>query len=323
MREIVTQSLSETIPSESIFSHMTSLSFVPNVTVAQYLDIEYFLNYSGNKQASPLAVRWSGQPDQLAALILNRYRIKWESLFRNYSSLDTINLLDNINLVTKTEHGKAVTHSNSDVFVSNNSRDTSENKLDSSVTVDSEKIDPDNPRSSTRSITGGYSDSGSAVNTRTGTQTITDKGGTLSSVYGYNSENPVPASIVAPESELGTTSETSYGEGGLKDSETTGNTRTYSDYKDALIESGSKENQSVRSNTGDTKRNETETKTDSRVTSGTDVNSGVDTVSIAGRKYDSLIGDYLTIFMSADYIDFLEIVYSDCDKVLTCPFYVR
>ncbi len=323
MREVAIASLTETIPSESIFSHMTSLSFVQSNTVAEYLDAEYFSNYSGNKQASPLAVRWSGQPDQLAALILNRYRVKWENLFRDYSSLDTINLLDNIKLVTKMEHGKAVSHISSDAFVSNAVRDTNEEKSDSSSTIDSESIDPENPRSSTRSITGGYTDSGTAVNTRTGTQTVTDKGGTMSSIYGYNSENPVPSLLVAPESELGTTSETSYGEDGLKDSETSGNTRTYTDYKDALVESGNKENQTIRSNSGSNKRNEVENKSDSRVISGHDVNSGIDTVSETGRKYDSLINEYLTIFMSAEYIDFLEIVYADCDKVLTCPFYVR
>ena len=323
MREIVIQSLTEAIPSESIFSHMTSLSFVPTVDVAQYLDAEYFLNYSGNKQASPLAVRWSGQPDQLANLIMNRYRIKWENLFRQYSKLDTIDLLDNINLVTKTEHGKAVIHSNSDVFVSNIVRDSNEDKSDSSVNTDSERIDSESPRSSTRSITGGYTDTGTSVNTRTGTQTVTDKGGTLSSVYGYNSETPVPASLVGPESELGTMSETSYGDDGLKDSETSGNTRTYTDYKDVLTESGGKNNNSIHSGTENNKRNETENKSDTHVTSGSDVNSGVDTVTETGRKYDSLIEEYLTIFMSADYIDFLEIVYADCDKILTCPFYVR
>ena len=78
MKEITLMSLTEAIPDENIFYNMVSsnLSFIPDASVASYLDSEYFANRSGTKQCSPLVEKWSGRPDYeqtLAAIIVNRY----------------------------------------------------------------------------------------------------------------------------------------------------------------------------------------------------------------------------------------------------------
>lgn len=330
MRVLNLISLQTVMPTEKLFAYMTALSFVPDATVAGYLDSEYFLNHSGGKQISPLVQRRYESENYVEAtsaqyfanVIMNRYKAKWELLFEHYSSLENLDILNNINLVTSTEHGKQVIRANTEDKSATASREGSETKSSVSSKSDIESYDPDNPRKSERSIEGGYSDTGTSVNTRTGSQKVTDKGGTLSSVYGFNSSDPVPSALSKPEDENGITSETTFGTEGLKDSETSGNTRTYSGYKDSVTESGERYNQSTAVESAETSSLISESSDTATVGSSTELNSGIDKVTESGRKYDSLIEQYLYLFMSADYYDFLKIVYADCDEVLTCPFYV-
>lgn len=392
--------LKEAIPSESIFHFMAGLSFIPDSSIASYLDSEYFINRSGNKQSSPLVERWSGQPDQipgeletkLASVIVSRYKPKWETLFSRYSALSTLDILGNINISRETIYGKS-TEKSGDSSTTKTGTETETTRLNETRT---ESYDSQNPRKSSRTIsgkytdstnekstrsgteeilesfptdrkstkrtTGGYSDTDTVTNTRTGSQKVTDKGDTLSSTYGFNSSNPVPSSVVgASDPSLGTTSETTYGELGLKDAHSgsitraydsesglveetsesgqrktattygqdglqdslqSGTTRSYDNYKDELTESGTKSLNISYGQNGKTVENSFNNRSDSTTSSETSTDSGSDTVTESGYKYNSLVNEYLALFMGAEYIDFLDIVFTDCDEVLTCPFYV-
>lgn len=392
MREMTLITLSEAIPSESIFSHMLSsgLSFIPSASVANYLDSEYFANCSGTKQASPLVEKWSGQPDYeqtLAAIIVNRYRAKWEGLFRQYSNLSTLNLLNNINVAKETTYGKGnttttsntLTKSGSEVNTLNGEQITDETFPDSrkstrkitggwegtdnatNTRTGTEETTESFPteRKSSKSTTGSYADTDTTKNTRTGSQLVTEKGDTIASVYGFNSSNPVPSNKTGPaDSQAGTTSETTYGQNGLIDErsgaisrtynnfkeETTEsgskklavtygedglvdqtmgtNSRTYQNYQDEVTESGSKRTRVSYGNGGKTDTLSFNNRSDSSSGSSTSTDSGKDTTTEQGYNYKSLMDEYLAIFCSAEYLDFLAIVYSDCDEILTCPFYV-
>lgn len=400
MTEIKLMSLSEAIPSESVFAYMNTLSFIPDATVAGYLDAEYFFNRSGTKQASPLVERWAYRGElpghvlesDLAAVIVNRYGSKWNQLFRQYSALSTLDLLKNINTSKQTTYGKSTITSGSDTLIKSGT-ETDTTRLDETRT---ESYDALNPRKSSRSITGsytdsteetatrsgteetlesfptdrkstkrttgGYSDTDTITNTRSGSQKTTDKGGTETSVYGFNSNSPVPSQIVAPEdTTLGTTSEltygqeglidahsgsitrsydtdtglveetsetgqrktaVTYGEDGLQDNIESGTTRTYNNYKDELTETGEKTLSISYGNDGKTVETSFNNRTDTRTTSSSATDSGTDTVTETGYNYNSLVDEYLALFAGAQYIDFLEIVYNDVDEILTCPFYV-
>lgn len=383
------------IPSEKLFAFMSDVSFIPSASVAEYLDLEYFTNISGAKQASPIVERLSGQTDwetgemetKLASIVLNRYKTKWEQLFARYADLNTINLLDNIKSVSELEHGKIVTTSGTDTLTKSGTethtqngtetreetypvdrkttrtinggwKDTDTTKVTRTGTQDMTESFP-SPRVSSKATTGGYSDTDTIKNTRTGSQKTTDKGGTTTSTFGFNSSNAVPASKVEPtDSSLGVTSEVTYGASGLIDEHSGSITRSYTSLTEATTESGSKkisttfgENGLIDENSGDVSRlyqnyvdevketgskkltigfgqdGKTDTlsyasRSDSRSTSGTSTNSGTDVTSETGYKYNSLVNEYLALFMSAEFLDFLAIVYSDCDEILTCPYYV-
>lgn len=399
MRLMTEIPLVKAIPSERIFSYMSNVSFIPSPFVAEYLDDEYFANISGNKQASPLVEKLSARvwdegelETRLANIILNRYQVKWQQLFDRFADLGTLNLLNNINVVKEIKHGKISSTQGSDIL-SKSGIETETTMLDETKT---EAYNPLNPRKSSRSISGkytdstnetatrsgteevlesfpterkstkktsgGYSDTDTITNTRSGSQKTTDKGGTETSVYGFNSSNPVPSQIVAPEdSTLGTTSEltfgqdglrdahsgaitrsydpvtglieetsetgqrktaTTYGQDGLQDSLTSGTTRTYDNYKDEVTETGEKTLTTSYGQNGRTVETSFDGRQDSHSVSETVSNSGKDTETETGYKYDSLITEYLTLFTSGEYMDFLAIVYSDCDEILTCPYYV-
>lgn len=399
MRVMTEIPLVKAIPSERIFSYMSDVLFIPSPTVAEYLDDEYFANISGNKQASPLVEKLSAREwnegeleTRLANIILNRYRVKWQQMFDRFADLETLSLLDNIKIVKEMKHGKISSTQGSDIL-SKSGTETETTKLDETKT---ESYSPINPRKSSRSITGkytdstdetatrsgteevlesfpterkstkktsgGYSDTDTITNTRSGSQKTTDRGGTETSVYGFNSSNPVPSQIVAPEdSEFGTTSEltygqeglidahsgaitraydpitglieetsetgqrktaTTYGQDGLQDSLTSGTTRTYDNYKDEVTESGEKTLSTSYGQNGKTVETSFDDRQDSHTISETVSNSGTDTETETGYKYNSLITEYLALFASSEYMDFLAIVYSDCDEILTCPYYV-
>lgn len=397
MKVLAMTPLTEVITSEQLFAYMTSLSFIPSPAVADYMDSEYFCNYSGTKQVSPLVQKWANNASddesvfvpKLAGALLNRYAAKWEQLFARYSSLSTLNLLNNINMITDTTYGKRVDTETETTLTKSG---TETNTLTGTETR-TESHDPLSPRKSTREIsgsytdatnetttrtgvqettesfpearkssrvtTGGYTDTDTTKNVRTGSTLVTDKGGTTTSVYGFNTSTAVKSQTVAPDdSATGVTTETTYGTNGLVDThsggiaraygtdglkeETTetgqrktattfgtdglqdalssGTTRTYTNYKDEVTESGST---TTTISYGNGRQNETSfnNRIDSTVTNNSVENSGTDSVSESGYNYKSLIDEFLALFMSADYIDFLEIVYSDCDKLLTLPYY--
>lgn len=394
MFRIALTPLKEAIPSLDLFANMTSLSFIPDATVAAQLDLEYFFNHSGTKEASPLTERYIDDPEistKLAGVILNRYRVKWENLFRSYSSLSTLDLLKNISLTSQTTYGKQISKdadnytskSGSETWTlrgtvtettssSSNNPYTMEKTISGSYKDTSDRSNAHRgtqevleeypqSRRSEKTTTGGYKDTDTTATARTGAQKTTDKGGMTSSVYGYNSSSAVPASISAPsDPTLGTTSEleyvgngivdtrsgnihreydsggliestvesgstkvsTSFGIDGITDTESGGVERTYTNYRESTTQTGSR---STSTDYGSGKTNELSftNRRDSVSVDETEIQSGSDVTTQSGYKLNSLLSEYLGLFMSAEYIDFLSIVYDDCDEVLTCPFYVQ
>lgn len=387
--------LIEAIPNADIFSYMTTLSFIPDATVADQLNLEYFYNHSGTKEASPLTERFADDEEissKLAGIILNRYSVKWENLFRSYASLSTLDLLKNISLTSQTSYGKQIdrdgdnytdkdgnetwtlrgtvtetTASNpnnpykTEMSISGKYKDTSDRANAHKGTQEVLEEYPE-ARKSERTTTGGYKDTDTTAVTRTGSQKTTEKGGVTNSVYGYNSSSAVPASISAPsDSALGTTSEieylgngvadthsgnihreydegglkestvesgktkvsTSFGQDGITDTESGGIERTYTDYKESTVQSGSRTTSTDYGANGKTNELSFSNRRDSTHIDETESHSGTDTVTQIGYKLNSLLAEYIDLFMSAEYIDFLAIVYADCDEVLTCPFYVQ
>lgn len=313
--------LEEILDDMHIFSRMSDLSFIPDATVASYLDYEYFLNRSGRKIASPLVFRLSDEPDYkvtIANIITNRYRVKWEGIFARYADFETLNLLNNINVKQETQHGHGINEVGSDRLTKTG---TETRKYDGSeVRTESFPV----ARKTIRTITGQYKDEDSTSTTRSGSQKVTDKGGTLSSSFGFNSNSPVPVGRVEPiDSAIGTTQETTYGDEGLVDRNSGAITRTYDNYKDELEETGQKQITNGYGEDGKTEELSFDERADSRSISKSISHLGKDTVTETGFRYrrDELLQQYLTLFSSASMIDFLEIVFTDVDEVLTLPIY--
>lgn len=394
MRKMALKSLIELIPDTDLFAHMTELSFIPDSFVAEYMDTEYFYNNSGGKMISPLAEHLEDDTDisvKLANVVMNRYRVKWESLFTQYASLSTLNLLNNINLITTTDYGKQIDKEGSNTITkSGNETWTLRGTVTETVSSDSlnpyksemtitgkykDTSDRSNAHKGTQEVleeypeqrksekitTGGYKDTDTTAVARTGSQKTTEKGGTTTSVFGFNSSNAVPASTVFPsDSELGTTSQleylgqgvtdthsgnihreydtgglkestietgktkvsTSFGTDGITDTESGGIEREYNNYKESTVQTGSRMTQTDYGNAGKTNELSFNQRKDETSLDETTTTSGQDTISQNGYKYDSLVAEYVDLFMSAEFIDFLAIVYNDCDEVLTSPFYV-
>ncbi len=378
-----------------VFDYLTTLLFIE----PEYNNVDYLYNRSGDKLPSPLVSKLADNNtlttdslEKLANVILMRYRNKWNQLFRQYSNIETIDLLKNISLSRQTIYGKGTVKSGSDILTKTGT-ESDTTRLDETRT---ESYNNNNPRKSSRMIsgsytdntnetttrsgteevlesfpterksrkttTGGYSDTDTITNTRSGSQKVTDKGGMETSVYGFNSSNAVPSQVVVPEnSELGTTSETTFGQEGLKDthsgaitraynpetglveetSETgqrkmattygqdglrdalqSGSTRTYNNYKDEVTESGEKTVTTSYGQNGKTVETSFNNRQDSHTISGSVTNSGTDTVTESGYKYKSLIEEYVALFNNSQYMDFFDVVYSDIDEVLTCPIFV-
>lgn len=257
--------LEEVLQNLEIFALMSDISFIPDESVAEYMDLEYFLNRSGRKIASPLVMRLSdenGFEVKLANIITNRYKPKWEQLFARYSGLSTLNLLNNINVKQDTKYGKK-TQTDADNSVSkvgtetntlkgtetrSESYGTGQNVYTSDREISGKYTDSGtdsttrsgnqditetygsggNVRKSTKKTTGGYSDTDSTASTRTGSQIVTDKGDTLSATFGFNSTDAVPTTRVGPaDSTIGATQETTYGANGLVDTRSGAITRAY------------------------------------------------------------------------------------------------
>ena len=390
--------LSEAIPSNKIFAYMSDVIFIPSSDVANYLDSEYFLNHSGQKQVSPLVENWSDRSDwetgametKLASVILNRYKAKWEQLFSRYSDMSTLNLLNNINVEKETDYGKIVSKTGSDSLTKSGRethtlggtetreetfpvdrkttrtiqggwKDTDTTATTRTGTQDvTENYSGQNPRTTSKQTTGGYTDTDTTANTRTGTQIVTDKGNTLTGTFGFNSSTAVNTAISGPETAAGISQETTFGETGLKDEksgaitrsygengltetttesgsktlsttfgqtglkdENSGNIqRLYENYSDEVKETGSKLLTIGYGQGGKTDELSFTNRSDSHVISESVTNSGTDTETESGYRYNNLVEQYLKLFMSAEYLDFLAIVYDDCDEILTCPYFV-
>lgn len=397
MREVAEIPLSKVIPTEKIFAYMPNVSFIPSPTIAEYLDIEYFANISGNKQASPLVEKLSESEwgigefeTKLASIILNRYKIKWEQLFARFSDLSTLNLLHNIHVVKDMEYGKVtetegsdeLTKSGSETHTLNGSetrtesfpqdRTTTRNitggwkDTDTTATTRTglqdvtESFSSQVPRTTSKTTSGGYTDTDTVTNTRTGKQVVTDKGNTLTGTYGFNSSTAVNTAITGPETSAGVSQETTFGEEGLIDAHTGGVSRSYGEnglietttesgsktlsttfgenglrdensgnvqrlyenYKDEVKESGQKRLEIAYGANGKTDELSFNSRSDFRQTSESVSTSGADTDTEKGYKYDSLVNEFLALFASNEYMDFLAIVYNDCDEILTCPYFV-
>lgn len=114
--------------------------------------------------------------------------------------------------------------------------------------------------------------------------------------------------------------ETSYGDG-LQDASTGTGSRTYNNYSDTVTETGSKRIRTSFGSAGKTDTLSFSNREDSHILDITDTHSGTDTITEVGYRYKSLIEEFTGIFMSAQYLDFLSIVFDDCDEILTSPFY--
>lgn len=88
---------------DGIFKYMTDLEFVGSPTAAEYLDFDYFGNYSGDKVASKLIHKCANDDGELsdsdiqilANVIKRKFANKWESL---WTSLVGSDWLQNVNL---------------------------------------------------------------------------------------------------------------------------------------------------------------------------------------------------------------------------------
>lgn len=376
-------------PVEDVRSTNTILSFIPDDDVASYLDMEYFLNRSGRKIASTLVSRISDDENfiyKLAMIVVNRYKSKWEQLFARYSDLETLSLLDNINVTRETTYGKKVNDTGTNTTTKSGTetrtqggseqreesfpqdrkttrelsggwKDTDTTSTTRTGTQDVTESFP-SPRVSSKATTGSYADADTTSTTRTGSTKVTDKGDTATSTWGFNSSTAVRLNKSGPDnSETGITTETSYGEEGLKDQRSGNITRTYNSLTEATTESGSSklsttfgENGLKDENAGDVTRlyqnykdevKETGTKrltisfpnggktdelsfnnrSDSESISKESQASGKDTHTERGHRYKDYVQQYLAIFSSAQMLDFLEIVFDDVDNVLTLPIF--
>lgn len=262
------QSLNDLTPDPSIgiFSYLQDFEWNPDADTSFALNYEYYCNRSGSKLPSPLVTRLLVDGEMapssyltLSKLISIRYQYKWNKLWDELSS--DLPIFSNVNLSRSTTYGKKsardytseLSKSGSEKHTLNSSETRTE-EYDSafpyktSRTISGGYKDTDTrkstrtgqeditesanmlaPPTSTKTTTGGYKDTDTITSTRTGVQRTTDTGDTLTSAYGFNSTNPVPASRVGPADVTGTISETSYGTDGLRDAHTGAIERSYAE----------------------------------------------------------------------------------------------
>lgn len=328
--EMEMKPLEEMIPNHNIFESMSGVSFITGMTVAQYLDEEYFFNYSGRKIASPLVCRMFDAENpryvsNLAAVIVNRYKPKWEQLFSMYSGLSTSSLLDNIGYTKETSYGKSTHTVTSDDI----EKKGSETKTNTGQEITTESYPGNNKRKTKTVVSGSYSDEDTRASTRTGSQKVTDKGDTKQSVYGFNSSTAVPSSISGPsDTSVGVTSETTFGTDGLVDTNSGSVTRRYGviDGDEGLVteveESGEKSITKAYGPNGKAQELSFTGRTDERDIDIQVDNTGKDTETNTGFNHKSLVSEVLTLLESAKMIDFLDIVFGDVDEVLTLPVFM-
>lgn len=257
-----------------IFDSLIGLSFIPDSNSALSLNLDYFLNRSGRKIASPLVSRMCDEDTgeltsdglvKLGNIIKIRFTNKWENLWSEYIS--ETGLLDTLNVKEEVSYGKATTRVGSDVLTKSGSEvsirsgeetrdETFPESRKSSRTISGSYTDEANTtntrtgvqdvtesfpteRKSSKSIIGGYKDTDTTATTRTGKETVTDKGDTSTTSYGFNSSSGVKIQKVGPDTIAGITTETDYGTG-LKDERSGDIEREYQNYKEETLETGSR-----------------------------------------------------------------------------------
>lgn len=328
--EMEMKPLEDMIPSLNIFESMSGVSFITGNTVAQYLDQEYFYNHSGRKIASPLVCRLFDAEDSsyvttLASIITNRYKPKWEQLFSMYSGLSTHSLLDNVGYKKETTYGK-FTHT---VTSDDVEKKGTETKTDRGEEITTERYPSDNKRTTKTIVSGSYADEDTRASARTGSQKVTDKGDTKQSVYGFNSSTAVPSSISGPnDATNGVTSETTFGENGLIDTNSGFVTRRYGvdEGDEGLVtqveESGEKSITKSYGQNGKARELSFTGRKDERDIEIWVNNDGKDTEENTGFNHKSLVTEVLMLLESEKMLDFLNIVFDDVDEVLTLPVFM-
>ena len=328
--EMEMKSLEEMIPDLNIFRSMQNVSFITSADVAAYLDEEYFYNHSGMKVASPIVCRLyatdvSTYVARLAAVIVNRYKPKWEQLFARYSGLLTDNLFDNVGYVKETVYGHKIKSEIDDDL----EKKGVETQTDRGSETTTEEYPVNGGRKTTTTVSGSYSDTDTRTQTRTGSQKVTDKGDTSQAVYGFNSSSAVPSSISGPANDTtGLTSETTYGENGLIDANSGSLTRRYGvDEGDTglvteVVENGSKTITKSYGQGGKSKELSFTQRKDERDITDETTHSGTDTETYSGHNHKSLTEEMLKLFESAKMFDFLGTIFDDVDEVLTLPVFM-
>ena len=119
--------------------------------------------------------------------------------------------------------------------------------------------------------------------------------------------------------------ETSYGVNGVKDENAGDMTRLYQNYSDTLSETGRKLTVTSYGDSGKTDTLSFSNRSDGETIDETVTHSGTDETTVKGVNIKRLT-DKLDIlkemYENPRLFDFMEIVYSDIDSVLTCPIFV-
>lgn len=313
--------------------------WLPDSSTKLSCNMDYYLNRSGRKMASPLVARYvnavtgvldSSAIESLAHVITMRFGVKWNRLWKEFSS--KVSFLNNVETSVNIKYGKKVSH----LTTNNLTKEGTETDTIKMTETVEDDYTGDNPRTTTRIISGSYTDSTKGSDVRTGSQKVVDKGAVQNSVFGFNSSTAVPSSVNGPaDAQIGTTQETTYGDGtegsGLIDSTETATTRTYGDsetqtpYSDAVSETGKKKTTTSYGTEGKTIEKSFGNRKDLR--SGTDNEnySGDDTTTESGYRYNRATDKLAmleALFNDPTINDFFEVVYADIDTVLTCPIFV-
>lgn len=274
-----------------VFSKLTSAPWYTSNAAAD-LDLDYLYNHSGGKIVSPLVralledgVLSDSAITSLARIIWTKYAAKWDGLWATITAFQTDPYHDD-------SYMDIVAGSDIKEYIG-----AEESTIDHPI---------DSPRTTRRNVVGGWTDTDNTSVVTTGKEITTEKGDTLTGVYGFNSSSPVNANKVGPADSNGLTTELSYGTGATGDPGLTRQnagaiTRQYgagdTPYQESVVESGQVKTTKDFNNRKDkTKRN--------------------DTVTHTGNKRP-VAETLASMLESLDYKDFFETVYSDIDSVLT------
>lgn len=259
----VKQAFPNALNGVGVFDYMGTMPWISNSDDAFLFDSEYYLNRSGDKVVSPIVESFVDSEtgelpidkvEQLARIIIARYSLKWNKIWREYSSDSSI--FDNVNLETKTTYGKTVSGTNSDTLTKTGAethtltgeenreesypdatgrqtkrtiaggwKDTDTTKTTRKGTETATESYP-SIRLTVKQTTGSYKDTDTTATTRTGSQTVTDRGDTQVGIYGFNSSTSVPSTVTGPTGN-GLTQDTTFN--GLADTKSGSITRTYGD----------------------------------------------------------------------------------------------